>query len=139
MIDFDPNTMPHQPPMRFVDRLLDVGENSGSTAFTIGPGNLFLDEKGHLLRETLVEVMAQAFMAVSVYRARQSGDATPGGYLAGLRNIRFYEDASQGDTLITKVRVTDQIAQITIVEGQVFRDQTLLAEGELRLYTILNA
>jgi predicted hotdog family 3-hydroxylacyl-ACP dehydratase len=139
MIDFNPDTMTHQPPMRLVDRLLDVGENDGATAFTLGPENLFLDETGHLLRETLVEVMAQAFMAVSVYKARQSGAPTPGGYIAGLRSIRFYEDASLGDTLVTKVRVTDQIAQITMVAGQVFRDQTLLAEGELRLYTLPSA
>ena len=139
MIDFDPNTMPHQPPMRLVDGLLEVGENYGSTTLVIGPENLFLDDHGVLLRETLVEVMAQAFMAVSVCNAQQSGAPTPGGYIAGLRTIRFYEDARRGDTLITKVRVTDQIAQITIVEGQVFRDQTLLAEGELRLYTLPGA
>lgn len=136
MVDFDPGTMPHRPPMRLVDRLLDADERRGTASFRIPPGNLFLDSDGVFAREALAEVMAQAFMALSVWQAARGGAPPAAGYLVGMRGLRVHADAREGDTLIAKVEATDRVAQVAMVAGQVFRGETLLAEGELRLYTL---
>jgi len=80
--------------------------------------------------------MAQAFMALSVWQAARDGAPPAAGYLVGMRSLRVHADAREGDTLIAKVEAADRVAQVAMVAGQVFRGETLLAEGELRLYTL---
>lgn len=136
MVDFDPDMMPHRPPMRMVDGLLEAGEKRGVASFQIQPGNLFVDKKGIFAREALVEVMAQTFMALSVWQAAQKGETVSGGYLVGLRNLSVHADAHPGDMLVTEVEAADSIGQVAVVAGRVFCKDMLVAQGELRLYTL---
>lgn len=127
--------MAHKPPMLLVDELLEVQDGCAVTCFLIKEDNIFLNKDGLLAREALAEIMAQSFAALNAYNGAKENKKEEKGFLVGLRNIVVHADARLGDSLKCRVRAVDFIAQTYIVEGQIFKDDVLLAEGELRLFT----
>ncbi len=127
--------MPHKPPMRMLESLVELGPDWAKGQLTIRPDNLFLRESGLLDRTAFPEIIAQCF-AAAAGKARQetAGVFVNDGYLAAVRNLVVHDDARLGDTLDIDVRVLTEISGVTVLAGQVFCQKRLLAEGELKIY-----
>lgn len=133
--------MPHQPPMRLIDSVLSVEpEGSGMAEAVIRADNIFLDRDDALPLEALVELMAQAFAAVSGYNDLQAGRPGRTGYLVGVKKVTFpipettQPGVSVGDRLTVTVRPTGEFAGFVIVDAEVRRHDDLLAQGELKIW-----
>ena len=133
--------MPHQRPMRLIDTVLSVEPDGSGTAETIiRADNIFLDRDNALLPEAMVELMAQAFAAVSGYSDLQAGRPGRTGYLVGVKKVSFptpeanQPSVSVGDRLIVGVRPTGEFAGFVIIDAEVRRHDDLLAQGELKIW-----
>jgi predicted hotdog family 3-hydroxylacyl-ACP dehydratase len=127
--------MPHQPPMRLIDRVLTVGEDGSGTCETmVDEGNIFLGDDGALVSEAMVELMAQAFAAISGTKDRQADRPPRTGYLVGVKQTRFMAQARSGDRLIIHVRPVGNFAGFVMISGDIHCHDQLLACGELKIW-----
>ncbi|WP_424246123.1 putative hotdog family 3-hydroxylacyl-ACP dehydratase [Elusimicrobium posterum] len=126
--------MAHQPPMLLVDEVLEADAARATTTFLIKEESIFIDADGKFARAALIEVMAQSFAAGNAYNCVRENRAQEKGFLVGLRDIKIYADACVNDLLTCKVEKADFVAQTYIIKGRVFKGESLLAEGELRLF-----
>ncbi|PTN38113.1 3-hydroxyacyl-ACP dehydratase [Desulfonatronum sp. SC1] len=133
--------MPHKPPMRLIDTVLSVEPDGSGTAETVvRTDNIFLDRDGALLPEAVVELMAQAFAAVSGSIDLQAGRPGRTGYLVGVKKVSFptpeanQPSVSVGDRLTVGVRPTGEFAGFVIIDAEVRRHDDLLAQGELKIW-----
>ena len=128
--------IPQQPPLRVVDRLLSVGERVAAAETTIRPDNPFLNDDGSLDEAVYLELIAQAAAAMNGFRTTRGNgpDKEPEGYLLGARDVEVMGPAAVGDTLLVRVFKATRLAGFGIIEGQVFRGDTLLARGEIKVW-----
>lgn len=128
--------IPHHAPLRVVDRLLSVGERVAAVETTVRPDNPFVNEDGSLDEAAYLELIAQAAAAMNGFRAtrRRESKEGPEGYLLGARNVEVLGPAALGDTLTIRVFKATRFAGFGIVEGEVFRGDTLLARGEIKVW-----
>ncbi|MDF1580909.1 MAG: hypothetical protein P1P74_09050 [Desulfuromonadales bacterium] len=127
------NLLPHRPPMMLIDRLLTYQpDRSGSAEVTLGSDCVLVD--GTLNRVALVEMMAQTYAALKGYEDLSQGKPVLEGFLVGIRKARFAADAQVGDTLIVKVATIGAIDGFYMIRSSVRRDDTILAEGTLKLW-----
>lgn len=127
--------IPHRPPMLLVDQILDVGETSGVATATIAPDHLFLRVDGTLAPETYCELIAQGFGVCESFRRVQKGlTIDGGGFLASMREMQFLAPARAGDELRIKTTKVDECFDTYIVRGEVYRQDTLLAQGTIYIF-----
>lgn len=126
--------VPHQPPMRLVDRILSVGERVAVVETVLQPGNMFLDEGGTLDPAAYLEVIAQAAAAMNGFRSMGHATRPPEGYLIGARELETPGTARVGDTLTTHVTKTTQFGEFGLIEGRVTRGEVVLARGEVKVW-----
>lgn len=135
--------MPHRPPMRLISRLVrvDAAASTYEAEAEVRADNPFL-RPGGLERVALAEMLAQTFAAGA--GLEEDGPPRPG-YLVGLRDVRFHDDARLGDRLRIRVRLETRITPFVLLAGEVYRlasaasqetspAETLLAEGQIRLF-----
>lgn len=135
--------MPHRPPMRLITRLLEADAATGEfmAESVVDTANPFCTGTHGLDCLALAEMMAQTFAAGSVVADMDKpADAEPArGFLVGLRDLHFYEQARVGDRLRIRVRLATRIGAFAVCSGQICRfepdtTETLLAEGQFRLF-----
>ncbi len=121
--------------MRLIDRVLSVEEDgSGTCEAVVDAGNIFLGEEGALVPEALVELMAQAFAAISGSKDRQAERPPRTGYLVGVKQARFMAQAHSWDRLTIHVRPVGDFAGFVMISGEVHCHDQLLACGELKIW-----
>lgn len=138
--------LPHRPPFLLLDRL-ETPQTSPARAFlTLRGDNPFLNKDGILEAVAYAEIMAQCFAAAGADGTEgidgTEGDAGDGktgntgvaGYLAALRDVRVFDLARLGDCLEVTVHVAASLGPVTVVEGEVWRGQTLLAKGQCKIF-----
>ena len=127
--------IPHRPPMLLVDRVIDVGETSGVVLATVAPDHLFLRRDGTLEPQTYCELIAQGFGACEAVRRQQKGlTIHGGGFLVSLRDMQFLALAHAQEELTIKTTKVDECFDTYIVRGEVYRQDTLLAQGTIYIY-----
>jgi radical SAM protein with 4Fe4S-binding SPASM domain len=126
--------IPHSAPMKLVDRLISVGERVAEVEHEIRGDDPFLDDDGTLEPSAYVELIAQAAAAMNGFRqsGRASGELR--GYLLGARSIDILGSARRGDNLSIRVFKATRFGDFGIIEGQVFRQEQLLARGEVKVW-----
>lgn len=127
------NLLPHRPPMMLIDRLLTCQpDRSGSAEVTLRADGVLVD--GTLNRVALVEMMAQTYAAIKGYEDLSQGKPVMEGFLVGIRKARFPVDARVGDCLTIEVANIGSIDGFHMIRASVRRDDTILAEGTLKLW-----
>lgn len=122
--------LPHKPPMRLVDTLLEAGDSVILASATLRPDCLFVDAGGGIAVEIYPELVAQTFAAGAALRAGSRGQ----GYLAAVKDAAFLEQASIGETLHIRALLAARIGDIALVTGEVRRSTSLLAHLELKIF-----
>lgn len=107
--------IPQRPPMMLVDAFYGIEDGEAVAGLTVGEDNLFC-ERGSLCAEGVLEHMAQAAAARAGYEALQAGSPVRLGYIGAVNRVRFGRMPAAGESLTTRVRVVEQVMDITLVE-----------------------
>lgn len=126
--------IPHRPPMRLVDALLEFREKSGVVAATVTAEGPLTTCDGRLEAVGLIEILAQAYAAVQGYDDLRQGRPVQMGFLVGIRSIRIEGEARVGDRLLVQLRPLAEMEGFALAEGEIRRGDSLLASGTLKLW-----
>lgn len=125
--------IPHRPPMQLVDRLLEVDDVSVAEV-SVKEDMLFASADGTVDEAAYMEMIAQAMAARNGYVNYGSGGGNEG-FLIGAKDLIIREIAQVGDTLTVKVnKVAELGGELAVIRGVVLRDDTVMAEGEIKVY-----
>jgi predicted hotdog family 3-hydroxylacyl-ACP dehydratase len=127
--------IPQKPPMVMVDRLVEVVDKTTVTSFLIREDNVFC-ENGMFREPGLIENMAQTAAAgVGAKPGNTPGNA-PLGFIGGIRNLKIDGLPKAGQEIITRVTVLHEVFDATIVQGEIFLNDRLIAGCELKIFLI---
>ena len=127
--------IPQKPPMVMVDRLISAANGVTVTAFRIMEDNIFC-ENGFFREPGLIENMAQTAAAgVGAKPGVKPGEAPPG-YIGGLRSLRIMEFPAAGSEITSRITVLHEVFEATIAKGEVFLEERLIAECELKIFLL---
>lgn len=112
----------------------------GLVELLLSPSSLFVDRELVQGRSfgldpaALMELMAQAFAAVSGYLAAQRGERPRPGFLVGCRELRVYADPALDVELLIETRATHVFAGFVVFTARAMSEQRLIAEAELKVF-----
>lgn len=127
--------LPQREPMLMVDELCDADEHSAVTRLSVRPNNMFLCADGMLECVALIENIAQSASAFVGYKTLIAGGKTsPTGYIGEVRKFNCTQRPHVGDTLTTKIQMGAEAEGVSLLEGQVFVADKLVAETQMKIY-----
>ena len=116
-----------------VDELLFSDDDHTKTSFTVTEGNVFLINNA-FTEAGLMENMAQTAAAGAGNMARIEDRPIDIGYIGAVKNLEVFELPVINDELMTEVKVETRLLNIAIVTGKVWRNDTLLAQCEMKIF-----
>jgi 3-hydroxyacyl-[acyl-carrier-protein] dehydratase len=126
--------LPHKPPMRLVDQVLDVVPGVSATAVHMStPLDFFF--QGHFPGRPIVPaVILVEMIAQTGGLAAASADASPASNaLAAIGGFKFPSAAGPDARLEIRARVVGRMGRLVKIEGEVLADGVLVAAGSLTL------
>ncbi len=125
--------IPQRPPMVMIGRLEEASENRFVSGFTVGSDHLFVT-KGHLREPGIIENIAQTAAAGVGYLQKTMGKPVTLGFIAAIRNLQIHLLPVTGQELRTIVEVVNKVVEVTIIHGEVYADDSLVASCEMRIF-----
>ena len=127
--------IPQQNPMIMVDKLLSYSEKEVQTTFTIKTNNIFICN--NVLQEVaLIENIAQTAAAGTGYNALLKSTPPQKGFIGAVKNFEVYKRPIINDILVTKLTVITEIFNASIVLGEIFCNNSLIAKAELKIFLL---
>jgi radical SAM protein with 4Fe4S-binding SPASM domain len=126
--------IPQEPPMRIIDEVAEVGERSGKISMVVSDRMPFVGEDGTLDAAAYFELMAQSIAALQGFKQLGGPREPYGGYLVGAQDLEILGPARVGDELTISVYKALRFGGFGIVKGTVWRDDALLARGEIKIW-----
>jgi 3-hydroxyacyl-[acyl-carrier-protein] dehydratase len=127
--------IPQKPPMVMVDRLVEIVDKTTVTAFLVREDNVFC-ENGLFREPGLIENMAQTAAAGVGAKPGNPAGKAPLGFIGGIRNLKIFGFPKAGQEIITRVTVLHEVFDATIVQGEIFLNDRLIAGCELKIFLI---
>jgi 3-hydroxymyristoyl/3-hydroxydecanoyl-(acyl carrier protein) dehydratase len=127
--------IPQKPPMVMVSRLVELSGGTTVTAFRIAEDNVFC-KNGEFREPGLIENMAQTAAAGVGAKSGNPDGKAPLGFIGGIKNLKILAFPKAGQEIITRVTVMHQVFDATIVQGEVFLEDRLIASCELKIFLI---
>jgi predicted hotdog family 3-hydroxylacyl-ACP dehydratase len=126
--------LPHQPPMRWIDALVDCTDVTATASVRLNAEHFAL-HSGQLLEGALIECVAQTVAAAEAFRAHHRGSALPkGGMLTSVSNFRIRTRPKAGETLHIRVEELRRFGPMLMVRGEITSDRQPVASGEISVY-----
>lgn len=127
--------LPHRPPMRWVDALIECTDTTAVATANFASDSLAVAD-GRVLETALVECVAQTVAAAMGHRARALGKTGMpiSGMLTSVSGFRILAPALAGQPLRIEVRELRRLGMMMMVSGTVSCDGQTVATGELTLY-----
>jgi predicted hotdog family 3-hydroxylacyl-ACP dehydratase len=125
--------IPQRPPIVMVGALLQADEKMAMSSFEIRSGNIFVS--GDSLQEPgLIENIAQTAAAHAGYYYIENELPVPIGFIAAIRNLKIASLPKIGETITTTVAITNKVMDVTIIEGSVSLNQSVICSCEMRIF-----
>ena len=124
--------LPQRPPFILVDELIFCDDEATETRLFIRPDNLFV-EAGVLTAEGVAENVAQTCAARMGYMTRQQGGAVRIGVIGAIRSFALHRNPCEGEEISTRIRVEEELMDITLVSAMVYKNDELLAEAKMTI------
>lgn len=125
--------IPHRPPMLFVDSLIERHSDEARATAVMPDSGICFDPE-YAMPEYFIEVVAQTMAMANGYDARVAEKQVQEGLLVGVDRFSFKETASAGTILHVAIKKTMEFGAIKVVHGVIFNGETLLVEGDLKVW-----
>jgi predicted hotdog family 3-hydroxylacyl-ACP dehydratase len=125
--------IPQRPPVVMIDKLLYAGTDKTISGLLVNENNIFFNA-GFLSESGLVENIAQTAAVGMGYLSKQGNKKVPIGFIASIKDLKIHLLPAAGDEITTEVVVTNQVMEVSILKGIVYRNGELLAECEMRIF-----
>lgn len=125
--------IPQKPPMAMVDGLITHDEVSTISCLELNDQNIFC-KNGYFHEPGLIENMAQTAALRAGYAAHKNRMVPHVGYIGAVKKMKIYHLPDDTDVLKTKITVLTEVANATIVRGEVHAGSKLMAEGEMSIF-----
>jgi len=116
-----------------IDKLLSCNEHTTITGFRVLADNVMVTD-GEFTEGGLMENMAQTAAARAGYMAQSAGETLKDGYIAAVKNFEVFQLPKTGDELLTEVKITDQVLDMTIISGTVICNNMVQAKCEMSIF-----
>ena len=130
--------IPQRPPIVMVHGLLEADDDHAVTQFTIEPDNVFIS-KEYFAEPGLVENIAQTAAMHVGYQCAKRNIPIPIGYIAAVKDLKIHKLPKQFSQITTSVKITNKVLDVTVVEGRVEQEGTLLCSCEMRIFAKINS
>ena len=124
--------IPQRPPFVMVDSLTYCDLSITRTQLEVRADNIFNDG-GRLSTAGICENIAQTCAARLGYLSLASGQAVKLGYIGAISNMQVYRTPVTGETLVTEIKVLQEVFNITLVHAVVKCGDELIAETDLKI------
>ena len=124
--------IPQRRPFVMIDRLLHFDEVLTVAQFTVREDNIFVDN-GHFSATGMMENIAQTCAGRIGYWNYINGRAIQLGFIGAVRGYTVHRTALLGETLVTSIRVKEEIFQMTLVDAVVKVGDEVIAECEMKI------
>lgn len=125
--------IPQKSPMAMVDGLLEQREDLTISQLKILKENIFC-ENGFFTEAGLIENIAQTAALRNSYETKLENKESKIGYIGSLKRIKIYHLPKINSIIKTKITVLNNLMNVSIVKGEVFCDDELMAEGEMNIF-----
>ena len=125
--------IPQRPPFVMVDALLDAGDDTARTSFTVTADNVLVTD-GLFTEAGLMENIAQTAAAKAGYEALEGNEPIKVGYIGAVKNLKILALPQIGDELITEIKIENHIFDVTVISGRVTCNDALLAQCEMKIF-----
>lgn len=125
------NLIPQRPPFVLVDKIYEHSEKEILSGFTVPAGHILVNGKG-LSEAGIIEHFAQSVALHQGFNFHLKNEPAPVGYIGSIKNIEIYTLPRVGTEIRSRITVLQQIMGVTMVSGEVFLDETMIAQGEMR-------
>ncbi|MEI8006520.1 MAG: 3-hydroxyacyl-ACP dehydratase [Bacteroidota bacterium] len=133
MASFKEINIPQKPPMVMVDCIVRMEDKTTVTSFRIRDDNVFLADG--LFREPgLIENMAQTAAAGSSGKSGEEAAPPKLGFIGAIRDLEIKKMPKSGDEIFTKVTVTHEILNASVVAASITLHDEIIAQCELRIF-----
>ena len=129
--------IPHRPPMRMIDALMEWSDNSARGAIVFDAKHMAVHD-GLVTESALVECIAQTVAAME--GAKKAACGTTGGtvgeqvgMLCGVSDFVVVRRPKAGEQLEVRVQVHKRLGPMLLVDGQVLHNGDVVASGSLKL------
>lgn len=126
--------VPHRLPMRLVDQLLEIDGRNGIVGAQILAECPLVDMNGKLEDIALVELIAQSYAALKGYLDRLQEKPVRQGFLVGIKKLNWLGAVFAGEQLLIKIRTLAELDDFAVAEGEVWRGDMLIANGEVKVW-----
>ena len=124
--------LPQRPPMVMVDRLLHCDPVVTLTELTVREDNIMVED-GRMSACGLIENIAQTCAARMGYINLSNGKEVRVGVIGALRDMEIHSLPKVGDTIATRIEVSDEVFGMTLAQASSRCGDTLLASGTIKI------
>lgn len=128
--------LPHKPPMRLIDTLIEVDEDKVHCQLTVRQNNLFFDhEKNSVPGWIGIEFMAQTVACWSGFQAWKENNPPCVGFLLGSRRYQSHlSDFPEGALLNIHATKLIESNGIAVFDCQIHYEEADIASAQLNAY-----
>jgi len=116
-----------------VNRLLHADDLVTKSSFKISSDNVMV-KNGVFTEGGLMENIAQTAALRAGYIAQQENKPVESGYIGAVKDLEIFELPVAGDELVTEVALENQVFNVTVFKGKVWRGAQLLAQCEMKVF-----
>ncbi len=116
-----------------VDGLIYSNTEKTISRLVLSKANIFC-KSGFFQEAGIIENIAQTAALRSGYLARKSGKKPKTGFIGSIKRLTIFELPKDNDTLQTTVTVLHELMNATVIKGEVFVNNKLIATGEMNIF-----
>ena len=125
--------IPQKTPMDMVDGLIDSDKTSTTSRLVLTNQNIFC-KNGYFQEPGLIENIAQTAALRAGYETLKNKTKATVGFIGAIKRLKIYALPDDSSTLYTTITVLTEVANATIVRGEVHVNSKLLATGEMSIF-----
>ena len=115
-----------------IDVLLEQDERYTLSNFEVTADNLFVED-GEFKESGIIENIAQTAAAGAGYLFLQKNVFQPSTFIGSLSKLKIHRYPKVGDTLTTRTEIVTIALNISLLKGECFLNNELIAECELKM------
>lgn len=125
--------IPQRPPMVMVDAFYGISEEISYSGLTVQEDCLFCSE-GKLDECGVIEHIAQSAAARVGYLYKSRNEEIPVGFIGSTERLSIFRLPEVGEVLYTKIRVEQEVFDITLISAEVESKEGQIATGRMKIF-----